>query len=78
MNNIQEKLKRNYPNFSDRIDRMTYVANEIVGSKDTMESINNIMKNLDEVDALVLGMITGEMILDGTLHISGLKTRLQE
>jgi hypothetical protein len=72
MNNIQERLKGSYPNFSDRIDRMTYIANTIVDSKDAMESMNNIVKNLDVVDAFVFGMITGEMILDGTLHISGL------
>lgn len=72
MTNIQEKLKGRYPNLSDRIDRMTYFANEIVDSKDTLECINNIVKNLDGLDALVLGMITGDMMLDGTLHIPGL------
>lgn len=69
MINIKTKLKRSYPNYSDIIDRMTLVAKEIADSKKPLDSMNTIIPTLDAIDAYVLGMITGEMIKDGSLHI---------
>lgn len=74
MIDIKAKLKRSYPNYSDRIDRMASMAEEIAYSKDQIESMNEIVQKLDVMDAYVLGMITGEMIKDGALHISGLNS----
>lgn len=75
MNNIQTKLRNRYPNYSERIDRMTSAAQEITDSKDHFESMNRIVPTLDATGAYVLGMITGEMIMDGTLHIHNIKMK---
>ena len=69
MINIITKLKRSYPNYSDRIDRMSFLAEEIADSNEPLDSMNVTIPTLDAIDAYVLGMITGEMIRDGTLHI---------
>ena len=77
MINIKTKLKRAYPNYSDIIDRMALVAKEIADSKGPLDSMNTIVPTLDAIDAYVLGMITGEMITDGSLHIEGANNNIQ-
>lgn len=69
MINIELNLKKNYPNYSDRVDRMILLAKEIVDSKDPFEPINEIVPTLDAIDAWILGLITAEMIKDGTIPI---------
>lgn len=56
------ELKKSYPGYSDRIDKMILVAEEIIDSKDPFEPINKIVPTLDAIDAYILGMITGEII----------------
>lgn len=73
MIDIKTKLKMSCSNYSDNIDRMWLVAKEIAESKDPIESMNEVIPKLDAIDAYVLGMIHGEMIKDGTMHIVGLK-----
>lgn len=63
MINIDVKLKKNYPRYSDRIDKMILVAKEIVISDDPFESMNKIVPTLCAMDAYVLGMIIGEVIM---------------
>lgn len=72
MNSVETMLKRNHPNYANIIDRMSLVAQEIVNSKDYLDSMNKIVPTLDAMDAYVLGMIIGEFVKDGTLHIEGL------
>ncbi len=75
MTNIVTKLKRSYPNYSDRIDRMSLIAEEIADSNEPLDSMNATIPTLDAIDAFVLGMITGEMIRDGMLRIEGVDKR---
>lgn len=77
MVDIKTRLKMSCPNYYDNIDRIWLVAEEIVESKDPIESMNEIVHKLDAIDAYVLGMINGEMIKDGTLHITGLKVDIE-
>jgi hypothetical protein len=77
MINIITKLKRNYPNYSDRIDRMYLIAKEIADSNRSLDSMNAIIPTLDAIDAFVLGMITGEMIRDGILRIEGVDNHIE-
>jgi hypothetical protein len=77
MVDIKTRLKTNCPNYSDNIDRMWLVAEEIAESKDPIESINEIVSKLNAIDAYVLGMINGEMIKDNTLRIAGLKINME-
>lgn len=65
MINIEEQLKKDFPNNSDRIERMMLAAKEIVGSKDPLETMNKIVPTLDAMDAWILGIITGELIVRG-------------
>ena len=62
---IAERLKFENPKFSDIIDRMTIIAQEIVDSKDPFELMNVILPKLDAMDAFALGMIHAEMMRDG-------------
>lgn len=78
MINILTKLKKSYPNYSERIDRMASVAEEIADSKNPLDSMNEIVPMLDAIDAYVLGMINGEMVKNGTLRIEGLNNHVQE
>ncbi len=73
MMNFKIKLKRSNPNYSERIDRMSLVAQEIVDSRDHFESMNKIVPTLDAMDAYVLGLIIGETIKDGVIHIERYK-----
>jgi hypothetical protein len=74
MINIITKLKESYPIYSDRIDRMALVAEEIADSKNPLELMNEIVPMLDVMDAYVLGMINGEMIRNGSLRIEGINS----
>jgi hypothetical protein len=69
MIDIKTRLKMSCPNYSDSIDRMSLVAKEIADSKDPIGCMNKVIPKLDAEDAYVLGMINGEMMKDGTLHI---------
>jgi hypothetical protein len=69
MADIKTKLKMSCSNYSDNIDRMWLVAKEIAGSKDAIESMNEVIPKLNATDAYVLGAIHGEMMKDGTIHI---------
>jgi hypothetical protein len=73
MTNIKTRLKMSCPNYSDNIDRMWLVAEEIAESKDPIEPMNEIVNKLDAIDAYVLGMIVGEFVKDGTLRVKGLQ-----
>ncbi len=63
MESIKLKLKNQYPNFSDRIDRMALIATEIIYSKDSFEILNDIVPKLYAIDAFVLGMIMAERMI---------------
>lgn len=70
MIDIKLKLLKNYPGYSNRIDKMIIVAKEIVDSNTPFESMNKIVPALDAVDAYVLGMIIGEIIKKNKLPIT--------
>lgn len=62
---IAERLKFENPKFSDIIDRMILIAQEIADSKDPFELMNVTVPKLDAMDAFALGMIHAEMMRDG-------------
>lgn len=69
MTDVETRLKRAYPNYSDRIDKMTPIAKEIMNSKDYAKSMSAVVPTLDAMDAYVLGMMVGEFVKNGMLRI---------
>lgn len=60
---IKMKLKNSMPGFSERVDIMSLVAQEIADSKEPCESLNTTVPTLDAIDAYVLGAIMAERMI---------------
>ena len=60
---IKTKLKNSLPGFSERVDRMSLLAQEIADSKEPCYSLNMVVPTLDAVDAYVLGAIMAERMI---------------
>jgi len=60
---IKMKLKNSMPGFSERVDRMSLMAQEIADSKEPSEYLNVVVPTLDAVDAYVLGAIMAERMI---------------
>lgn len=60
-----DELKKEYPQYIDRINAALPLADEIIGSKDPFKMMNDIVPELDAMDAYVLGMIIGQFIKSG-------------
>ncbi len=69
MTNIQKELKKSCPAYSDRMDKMVFLAQEMIDSKDFFDSMNKIVPTLDAMDAYILGMFTAKMVEYGILRI---------
>lgn len=69
---IQEMLKRDNPNYSDKIDEMILIAQRVADSDDPVKSMDAVLHMLNAMDAYIFGMIVGEFIKNGILHIEGL------
>ncbi len=63
MDDIKAKLKKSMPEFSERVDRMSLMAQEIADSKEPCDILNMVVPTLDAVDAYVLGAIMGERMI---------------
>lgn len=60
-----DELKKEYPKYIDRINAALPLADEVICSKDPFETMNDIVPELDAMDAYVLGMIMGQLIKSG-------------
>ncbi len=50
------------PVYSDRIDKMTLLDQEMIDSKYLFDSMNKIVPTLDAMNAYILGMFAAKMI----------------
>lgn len=60
---IKMKLKISMPGFSERIDRMSLLAQEIADAKEPCALLNMIEPKMDAIDAYVLGAIMAERMI---------------
>lgn len=60
------ELKKEYPQFNDRINGVLPLMEDIISSDKPFDTLNNIVSQLDAMDAYVLGMIFGIIIKNKT------------